>query len=377
MEFKNFDVLKNFGISGTIFNLNQESISQSDVYIIKQEKIKKNFSEGAICKIPGSYLNLSFPKAKDDMELYEECDQEYAVFGGTVNQEDAKIDEANLNSKADNSHAFSSVFDNYNDFCFNNNFNYLNSKKTTNAIAKNFSNFSTSTDFSNCLVANASKTENIEGKGAECPKSLSVKTFFAKENFENKVNNFHCEKIDSKENAIEINNYNKNNLLKKANKIILNKNKNEINENNKIHQSNKTLESTANNNNSQKEITNSEEELKNGIFKNSMQIQMEQLNRIFKEMNESSEAKVIIKAYKSKLKTKFYKIYESNSEFYKEKNKHKIFHKCNFPGCSRTFASAGWLKSHFNEHLHELKSNKFNLEFERSLMKLKHMNLLN
>ena len=98
---------------------------------------------------------------------------------------------------------------------------------------------------------------------------------------------------------------------------------------------------------------------------------MEQLDRIFKEMNESKEAKVIIKAYKSKLKTKFCKIYESNSEFYKEKNKFKIFHKCNFPGCSRTFASPGWLKSHFNEHLQEIKVNKFNVEFEKSLNKIR------
>lgn len=120
-----------------------------------------------------------------------------------------------------------------------------------------------------------------------------------------------------------------------------------------------------------------EELFNNGILKESMRNQMKQLDKLFFELNESSEAKVIIKAYKSKLKTKLYQFYQSNSLFFKEKNKFKIFHKCNFPGCSRTFASAGWLKIHFNHHLKEIKNNKFNVEFEKGLLRLKHMNLLN
>jgi len=386
MESQNFDILKNFGISGNLFKLNNENSNKTDVYIIKQEKIKKNFSDGAISIIPGSYLSLQVPKAKDDMELYQECDQEYAVFGGAVIQKE-KMPEAqiganrNLNAKSN----FSFLFDNYNDFNLNNNFN-LNAKKT-NAIE---SNLSSCFNFSNNF--GALKGDQNKGKEAQCPKSHSVQTFFANENCENKFNNFNnfkCVKINSIENACcEIKNKEtnliKNNLNHEAgaqknfeNKIIddISADKNN-NQTQTYSVSNNNINKDLINNNENDQPVNSEEELKNGIFKNSMQNQMDQLNRIFQEMNESSEAKVIIKAYKSKLKTKFYKIYESNSEFYKEKNKNKIFHKCNFPGCSRTFASAGWLRSHFNEHMPELKSNKFNAEFERSLRKLKHMNLL-
>lgn len=374
MESKNnSDVLKNFGISQDIFNLDKENNNQSDVYIIKQDKIKKNFSEGAICKIPGSYMKLAITKAKDDMELYGECDQEYAVFGGAFGQREKMDCEANLHSNANTS--FSTLFDNYNDFNLNNNFS-LNGKKT-NAIMKNFSNFSTCSNFSNNF--GSLKIEENECKGAKCSKSLCHQTFFANENCEYKLNNFHCKKIDSIENPnYEINqNINYQNNNNSNNKLSLKKIvKKETNQDDIYKNVLSKTVNTADNYNENNLPANSEEELKNGIFKNSVQNQMDQLNRIFQEMNESSEAKVIIKAYKSKLKTKFYKIYESNSEFYKEKNKYKIFHKCNFPGCSRTFASAGWLKSHFNEHLQELKCNKFNVEFEKSLIKLKHMNLL-
>ena len=52
-----------------------------------------------------------------------------------------------------------------------------------------------------------------------------------------------------------------------------------------------------------------------------------------------------------------------------EKIKNKIFHKCNFPSCNRTFASPGWLKSHFNEHDNEIKNYKFNKIFENFVRK--------
>jgi hypothetical protein len=102
------------------------------------------------------------------------------------------------------------------------------------------------------------------------------------------------------------------------------------------------------------------------LFKNCSQGQISKLNRLVSEIH-SPEEKVLVKAYKSKLKSKFYRIYEVNSKEFQEKIKHKIFHKCNFPSCGRTFASAGWLKSHFNEHLKELKKNKFNILFENFL----------
>jgi len=374
MEYNKFEVLKNFGISGNIFNLNLDSSNKTEVYILKQEKIKKNFSEGAICKIPGSYLNLPLTKSKDDMELYEDCDQEYGVFGGAMNQKGKitfeEVQRLNISSAKSR---FSSVFDNYNDFNYD-----LNAKKSNANI-----NLTSSVNFLNSF--DALRTEDSEGKEANCPKRNTFQTFLANENCENKVKNFKCQKIYSNENCNEIKNYNSKNYDQNS-KNLINKPPsnilpNNINEDFNNNQENNILQTNIENKNDSqsenlKETANSEEELKNGILKNSMENQMEQLNRIFQEMNQSAQAKVIIKAYKSKLKTKFYNIYESNSEFYKEKNKNKIFHKCNFPGCSRTFASAGWLKSHFNEHLQQLKLNKFNIDFERSLMKLKHMNIL-
>ena len=104
------------------------------------------------------------------------------------------------------------------------------------------------------------------------------------------------------------------------------------------------------------------------IFQNCSESQMSQLNKIVKEMNSTKEEKVIVKAYRSKLKSKFYQIYEVNSENFKEKIKFKIFHKCNYPSCGRTFASAGWLRSHFQEHLKEIKKNKFNIMFENFML---------
>jgi hypothetical protein len=111
------------------------------------------------------------------------------------------------------------------------------------------------------------------------------------------------------------------------------------------------------------------------IFENCSQSQINQLKEIFAKMNEPQETKIIVKAYRSKLKSKFYQIYEENSQEFREKIKHKIFHKCNFPSCGRTFASAGWLKSHFNEHMKEIKKNKFNILFENLLLNCNKINL--
>jgi len=104
------------------------------------------------------------------------------------------------------------------------------------------------------------------------------------------------------------------------------------------------------------------------IFGNCSQNQIEKLNRLVG--HHQKEAKVIVKAYRSKLKSKHHEIYKKNSQEFTEKIKHKIFHKCNFPGCSRTFASAGWLKSHFSEHDKEILDFKFNKLFE-NYMRLK------
>jgi hypothetical protein len=112
------------------------------------------------------------------------------------------------------------------------------------------------------------------------------------------------------------------------------------------------------------------------IFKNCSRDQISNLNAIMSRMNEASEEKFIVKAYKSKLKSKFYDIYEYNSKILKEKTKYKIFHKCNYPGCARTFASSGWLRSHFQEHLKEIKKNKFNLLFDDFIEQITKLKLL-
>ena len=76
----------------------------------------------------------------------------------------------------------------------------------------------------------------------------------------------------------------------------------------------------------------------------------------------------LIKAYKSKLKTKYSKLYEINSINVEEKNKSKLFHKCCYPGCNRTFSSSGWLKAHLDKHLKKIHDSKYCKLFENYLI---------
>ena len=108
------------------------------------------------------------------------------------------------------------------------------------------------------------------------------------------------------------------------------------------------------------------------IFSTYSQSQIVNLTKIIEEMNQSNENRKVIKAYKSKLKSKFYKIYEFNSKDYLEKVKYKLFHKCCFPHCGRTFSSSGWLKAHFEEHIKDLKKNSFNILFEKFIRNNQH-----
>lgn len=373
MESQNFDVLKNFGISSTIFNYKAEDIAKRNVYVIKQEKIKKNFSDGAIHKIPSSISFFECNKAKDDMDLYWECDQEYGILCA----------EADVKKFHNNFGFFGSA--SCNDFNYSN--NGLNSKKNLNLVEDTKFDFAAKYFLNGSLKANSTSFNSLRAiEHEENQDSDKAKEAI----YKNKNNNFNLKNISNKPiTSSNLNLVNEQNQLNQKNlnsSKFTERNKNYFKQIAKIQKeksetdekSNSTTKNDFNKNNNNNHKNNPEENLfKNGIFKDSMRNQMQQLDKIFQEMNESSETKVIIKAYKSKLKTKFFKIYESNSEFYKEINKYKIFHKCNFPGCSRTFASAGWLKIHFNEHLKEIQNNKFNVEFEKSLMKLKHMNLLN
>ena len=108
------------------------------------------------------------------------------------------------------------------------------------------------------------------------------------------------------------------------------------------------------------------------IFSTYSQSQIVNLTKIIEEMNQSNENRKVIKAYKSKLKSKFYRIYETNSKDYLGKVKYKLFHKCCFPHCGRTFSSSGWLKAHFEEHIKDLKKNSFNILFEKFIRNNQH-----
>lgn len=89
--------------------------------------------------------------------------------------------------------------------------------------------------------------------------------------------------------------------------------------------------------------------------------------KLFSQMADYSNntKKHVIKAYKSKHKSKFYQIYEWNSIKTEEMNKYRLFHKCNFPNCNRTFSSSGWLKAHFDEHYKEIQQHKFCVLFDK------------
>ena len=162
---------------------------------------------------------------------------------------------------------------------------------------------------------------------------------------DNNENKFINKYEDDNNNNNNINNFNSFKL--NLNEIIGNNNINNINNN------------CINNNNN----------FDNNLFNNNNNINNNNFFNIIDNNNNNNNNKNIIKAYKSKHKIKYSKIYEKNSELNKQQNKYKMFHKCNFPNCGRTFSSSGWLKSHFNEHLKLIKKNKFNILFEKYISK--------
>ena len=64
---------------------------------------------------------------------------------------------------------------------------------------------------------------------------------------------------------------------------------------------------------------------------------------------------------------KFSKFYEINSITMKENNKFKLYHKCCYPGCNRTFSSSGWLKAHLKGHLKQIHNSNYCKLFEKYL----------
>jgi hypothetical protein len=77
------------------------------------------------------------------------------------------------------------------------------------------------------------------------------------------------------------------------------------------------------------------------------------------------DSNLAVKSYKSKYKNKFKDIYENNSILLQNKNKYKLYHKCCYPGCNRTFTYSGWLKAHYKKHLNEIQKGAYCRLFEK------------
>jgi hypothetical protein len=83
--------------------------------------------------------------------------------------------------------------------------------------------------------------------------------------------------------------------------------------------------------------------------------------------NKKNKSKYFINAYKSRHKMKFSQFYEINSITMENKNKYKLYHKCCYPGCNRTFSSSGWLKAHLKIHLKQIHNSNYCKLFEKFL----------
>ena len=90
------------------------------------------------------------------------------------------------------------------------------------------------------------------------------------------------------------------------------------------------------------------------------------LNSLLQNINNDiTNNNKLINSYKSRIKTKFLKIYDTGSIKIQDKIKYKLFHKCCYPGCNRTFSSSGWLKAHFKEHLKQIHNSQFSQLFKK------------
>jgi len=95
---------------------------------------------------------------------------------------------------------------------------------------------------------------------------------------------------------------------------------------------------------------------------------LDKINKKSCEKIKNNNNNYLIKAYRSKLKKKYSRLYEINSINLEEKNKFKLFHKCCYPGCNRTFSSSGWLKAHLDKHLKKIHNGKYSKMFETILL---------
>ena len=91
-----------------------------------------------------------------------------------------------------------------------------------------------------------------------------------------------------------------------------------------------------------------------------------QLNSLVQNINNDiANNNKLINTYKSKIKTKFLKIYDTNSINIQGKIKYKLFQNFFYSGCNRTFSSSGWLKAHLKEHLRQIHNRNFSLLFKK------------
>ena len=117
-------------------------------------------------------------------------------------------------------------------------------------------------------------------------------------------------------------------------------------------------------------INNNQNNISNQYKRMSAFEENSHLNSLLQNINNDVvNNNTLINSYKSKIKSKFLKIYDINSINIQGKTKYKLFHKCCFPGCNRTFSSSGWLKAHFKEHLKQLRNSKFSILFNKFIYK--------
>ena len=108
----------------------------------------------------------------------------------------------------------------------------------------------------------------------------------------------------------------------------------------------------------------------NGNKKMSAFEECPQLDSLIQKINNGYvNSNSLINSYKSKNDSKFFQIHDINSKKIQGKFKYKLFHKCCFPGCNRTFSSSGWLKAHLKEHLKQVENNWFSLAFRKFIYK--------
>jgi hypothetical protein len=365
---------------------NEDSLEKQYVRLIVKDKFRKVVSENDIHKLEAESADYEIKRSRELEDLYQDCD------GSTFLDdkfEKSKIPEFLLKSrKASRCADLNDNFAEENDYsCVSrNSFNYdflndlpsvSNRKNTMNnnvsilgpLSENNNSNdqINLVNDYNNLSLKEDSTSTTKEVESLE-EKKLDPNFSSLKENdipllisFINNILNSNHEKnqnnttIDNTSYAHE-HNYNLDKYHKEDYKLLSNQQKFEI-----LTSLYKKLVPDLNLNNSSS-TTSPINSLEAEAYISSI-LKLENLtSNINSEIIDSGK---IIKAYKSKLKSKNWNSYLINSRLTEMKNKYKFYHKCNFPSCNRTFSSSGWLKTHIEEHMMEIHSDEFNKDFEK------------